>query len=445
MLIQAYSEIADSLRRFERLQQSFTDKEELYPTFAVFYADILHFHKVAYQFVTRRCEHCSVEYVDTIILPSLGWKVLFITSWGRFKPKFGIIIDNLKKHGELIDKEVNAYNIIEARETRRSLEAWKNETLERFAREDKEQGARQILGLSTWLGVDDSDQVMIEESLTKAGSDYPGTVDWVLRSPEMAQWLRPTYTNSFLWLRGGPGTGKSVITASLLGFLGSSNLSLVIRHFCSYTYISSIQYDRTIKNLLLQCIRDTGDLIAQIYEEHVGSKPPTLSLIEGLLETAIEVRSGASRNPVPLYILIDGLDEFPTDGQRRLIRIMGRLVGKGGNCKVMFSSRDSMALRERFKTKACISLSEEKAHLRAATTTFAELRLLSMHHKLEELGISEQGLKAIAFEIGVRSDGRCRFLPYTLTLRADRTLLRHVSLGSISPELPLFQFLLQRG
>jgi len=54
-IIKAYSDIADSLHRFQRLELSFRDKPEIYPTFAVFYADILSFHKAAYKFVTRPC------------------------------------------------------------------------------------------------------------------------------------------------------------------------------------------------------------------------------------------------------------------------------------------------------------------------------------------------------------------------------------------------------
>ena len=52
-IIRAYSQIADSLRRFQALERSFQGTPELYPTFTVFYADILTFHKSAYKFVSR--------------------------------------------------------------------------------------------------------------------------------------------------------------------------------------------------------------------------------------------------------------------------------------------------------------------------------------------------------------------------------------------------------
>lgn len=54
-IIKAYAQIADALRRFQLLERSFQGKPDLYPTFAVFYADILTFHKAAYKFVSRPC------------------------------------------------------------------------------------------------------------------------------------------------------------------------------------------------------------------------------------------------------------------------------------------------------------------------------------------------------------------------------------------------------
>jgi len=54
-IVRAYSQIADSLRRFQALERSFQGKPEIYPTFAVFYANIIAFHKAAYKFVSRPC------------------------------------------------------------------------------------------------------------------------------------------------------------------------------------------------------------------------------------------------------------------------------------------------------------------------------------------------------------------------------------------------------
>lgn len=287
---------------------------------------------------------------------------------------------------------------------------------ERLAREDREQTARQTQGLIAWLRLDDSDQIILQDSLASISVNYPGTVDWVLKKPEVVAWLRPTPDTPFLWLQGGPGTGKSVIAAGLLRFLDSQNNPLVIRHFCSYSQSSSTLYDQIIKALLLQSVRGDGDLVTHIYEEYVGSKQAALPLLEKLLETSAEVLSGSSKGQNPVYIVLDGLDECPDDKQRRLVRMMDRLVAKGDTCKVLISSRDTVPLHEKLRRRPCVSLSEEKVSLTVAITRFAGMRLQAMQNKLMDLGISEEGFRGIATRIGVKSDGKSAFPVHVMYL-----------------------------
>lgn len=52
-IIKGYSSISESLKRFEILSDAFISQPEFQHTLAVFYADILEFHKHAYKFVRR--------------------------------------------------------------------------------------------------------------------------------------------------------------------------------------------------------------------------------------------------------------------------------------------------------------------------------------------------------------------------------------------------------
>jgi len=331
------------------------------------------------------------------------WKTLFLTTWGRFERELETIITDLHRHEDLIDKEVNAHNIIEASAMRESLRAWREEKLELLAKEQKQQTARQMQGVITWLRLDDSDQITLFDFLDKVGESHPGTVDWVTKKPQVASWLRPTPDHPFLWLQGGPGTGKSVIVARLVTFLNASKSSFVIRHFCSYTHDSSMQYDQIIKSLLLQSAQGNADLVAHIHEEYVGSRQATLPVLEKLLEMSVQLLS--SDDPRVLHILLDGLDECPGDKQRRLVRLMERLASTGGKCKVLISSRDTPPLRERLKGKSVLSLAEEKDCLRDAIARYALVRLHGMASRLHELGISDDRMQSIASLVGERADG----------------------------------------
>ncbi|KAK0613980.1 hypothetical protein B0T14DRAFT_592027 [Immersiella caudata] len=389
-IIRAYSQIADSLRRFQLLERSFQGKPEIYPTFAIFYANILTFHKTAYKFVSRPC-----------------WKLLFLTTWGRFQREFDGILDDLKMNGDLIDKEANAHNIVEARAMRRNLDSWKAHSLAQLAQSQREQAARQIQGLISWLHLDDSDQLALVDSLTEVGVSHPGTVDWVLKKSQLAAWLRPTADSRFLWLHGGPGTGKSVILAQLVSFLRSSNKSLVVHHFCSFTHGSSTQYDQIIKALLLQLAHGDGDLVNYIYEEYVGSKSATISLLEKLLEVAIEALScnSGTQGFGAIHILVDGLEECPGDKQTRLIRMLERLMATGSACKVLVSSRDSPNSHVKKKRPSVISMADEKPSIAEAIKRFAAIELENMREKLAQLRIPDDQQWEIAASISIRSDG----------------------------------------
>lgn len=52
-IIKGYAQLAESLGRFEILDTAFKDNHGFQQTLAVFYADILQFHKHAYKFVRR--------------------------------------------------------------------------------------------------------------------------------------------------------------------------------------------------------------------------------------------------------------------------------------------------------------------------------------------------------------------------------------------------------
>lgn len=59
-IIKAYSRIGESLKRFRVLDATFSQNASFQQTLAVFYADILRFHKQAYTFVRRSCKWCRI-------------------------------------------------------------------------------------------------------------------------------------------------------------------------------------------------------------------------------------------------------------------------------------------------------------------------------------------------------------------------------------------------
>lgn len=100
-LLDSYAQICDTLPRFDRLSVAFKNNVHFQKVLAMFYADILEFHRQAYKFFTQRV-----------------WRRLFDTSWTGFDRRFKGILDNLSRNAELVEKEATAADITEAKEWR---------------------------------------------------------------------------------------------------------------------------------------------------------------------------------------------------------------------------------------------------------------------------------------------------------------------------------------
>ncbi|RTE75699.1 hypothetical protein BHE90_009823 [Fusarium euwallaceae] len=98
-IIKAYSSIAEPLRRFEILSDAFMLHDpEFHNTLAVFYADILEIHGQTYKLVRRS-----------------NWKAMFSTSSARFQKRIHRIVEDLNRHGSLIDQWANRGRLFGAR------------------------------------------------------------------------------------------------------------------------------------------------------------------------------------------------------------------------------------------------------------------------------------------------------------------------------------------
>ncbi|KAH8690624.1 NACHT domain protein [Talaromyces proteolyticus] len=393
-IVKAYSRIGESLTRFKVLSETFSQNTEFQQTFAVFYVDILQFHKEAYKFVRRS-----------------GWRIFFLTSWGRFQRRFDSILEDLARHEQQIDKEANAYNIFEARNMRKALEEWRQENLAKVKHEEEEQTARQLEAICRWLKKNETDQSLIFDRASTEGSKHPGTCSWVTKNSKISTWLRNDQSDvPFIWLQGNPGTGKTVIVGQLIKFLNSSPTSFVVSHFCTYSYASSIQYDEILKSLLFQMLLANSDAVAHIYGVYVVERKQTsILLLEQLLQTAITAWLEDRGHQHTLHMLVDGLDEVDSEKQNRIINVMNRILKasplRSGTLKVLFSSRSSQLLNRALRKKPTISLSDEKDSLELGICAYAEQRLKAQTHRLSQLGLQDADFADIGQSIARRADG----------------------------------------
>ncbi|KAM0420431.1 hypothetical protein ACHAPT_011852 [Fusarium lateritium] len=392
-IIKGYSNIAESLKRFEILSDAFIRESEFQETVAVFYADILQFHKHAYKFVRR-----------------IGWKLTFLTSWGRFERRFDNILEDLKQHGRLIDQEANARNITEAKKMREDIRAWREESQGRVRHDETEQSAKQFAAIASWLKINESDQLAIFDSISSEAAGYQGTYEWILKNPKVRSWARCEPDTPALWLRGSAGTGKSVLCTQLVNFMKASNI-FVVCHFCSYLYASSTAYEQILKSLLLQLVRKDGDLVAHVYGAYVLQKKLlTTTALEQLFQTLLANMSDQLSQVEYALVIVDGLDECEPDKQTRLIRLINQITSKpslpGSTvCKVLLSSRAPSNALQSLKRKQTISLTDEKNSLQGAIGQYVGQRLRSLDTRLRQLDIGEAEIEEIRNVIVEKADG----------------------------------------
>ncbi|KAH7303097.1 hypothetical protein B0I35DRAFT_384399 [Stachybotrys elegans] len=424
-IIKAYSQIAEPLQRFKIIDRAFSSDKDVQRSLAIFYSDILKFHKEAYRFVRRS-----------------SWRLFFLTSWGRFQRHFEGIIEDLKAHEELIDKTANAVHISESKEMRRTLQIWRQEHLDKLAREEAEQTAAQYLAIIGCLRVDESTQLKIFDTIASEASTNPGTCDWILKQSTIQAWMRCHQSSTFLLLHGRPGCGKSVLATQIVQFLQASKQSLVVSHLCTYSYDESMDYDKILRSVLMQLIRSDTDLVAHIYDALIlKKKVPGSKLLEELIRNSV---SASSLNPSLtryIHIIIDGLDECDKITQSRVIKMMERVVSAAFSsgstvCKVLLSSRASPAVAKKARQTQTVSLSDENESLEKAIETYASQRLSLLQPQFSQLRISNDDLNALGLRIAKKAEGMFLWARLVLDYLASNMFLRRDEVLSAAEALP---------
>lgn len=316
----------------------------------------------------------------------------------------------MNRHGELIDKEANALDIAEAKELRKDIRCWREESLEQVENFEREQAAKQYKAIMSWLKADESDQLAIFDAISREGNRFQGTCSWITKNSKLRSWLEKKPDLAMLWLQGNLGTGKSVLSTQIVNFMKAAGM-FVIHHYCVHSYASSMMYEQILRSLLLQLLRKDGEMIAHIYEDCVlGKKSPSTQTLEKLLKTLLPNMVQEPRQTEYVWIVIDGLDECDTQKQASAIDFLNHLAPKtsslgGMICKVLISSGNSATIASRLRGKQVLSLGEERTHLNAAIKSYASQRLESMHEKLHQLDIQTKEVEDIELEIAKKADG----------------------------------------
>jgi len=203
------------------------------------------------------------------------------------------------------------------------------------------------------------------------------------------------------------------MAAQILAFLHATNHSLLVSHFCTYSYTSSMRYDLALRSLLLQFIQGNEDLTAyvcKLKDPQFTKRPVTPRALQRLIRVLAQ---GASKSPGEtrhVHIVLDGLDECDNEKQSRLVTLLEQLVSVTESslsaiCKVLLITRPSASLARRFRKKTIISLAEQNEHLEKAIQSYARRKLGSLRPRFHQMDIGSTDIETMANTLAKKADG----------------------------------------
>ena len=327
-ILQAFADIADVLPRLDRLKATFPTDSNFNQVIGLIYSDIIEFHQRAYKFFRRK-----------------AWHVWFAFDWGLFERRFGLILQKLARHSELLDREAAAAHFSEMKQFRekRQLEE------DTFERERHYRMARDVF---EWLSAAQDEQ---EEHLHRISDKrQPETCNWVLKDPQMQPWIEDDGGEAVLWMTGIPGAGKSLICSLLVQHLQSQQRLSTLYYFCinqSPKENTCANILRTLATQLLQQNSDMASLVNQAYLQKGSNRsgPAVRKLLIEVLPTAKTAR-----------IVIDGIDECEHATQQEVLRSLIEIQKSTNHCcKLLVSSRDEPQIQKPLAGKINLKLGDK--------------------------------------------------------------------------------------
>ncbi|ETS82029.1 hypothetical protein PFICI_07031 [Pestalotiopsis fici W106-1] len=212
---------------------------------------------------------------------------------------------------------------------------------------------------------------------------YSSTANWVFETPQFQQWLEGE--SSLLWCSGKIGSGKTIITASVIQHIlqikedGNSSLGPVSFFFAQFDDSESLRAEIALKSILRQRL-EAMDIPEELYETsaadwHDLSKP---------LERYMSV-------PQRSFILVDGLDECSKMDRKELLSKLAKLCSANANIRVFLASRPSLReeIQKYFRSMEYLTL--DCAATNEDISTYVE-GILNEKHEDGDFKVGDQSL-----------------------------------------------------
>ena len=205
---------------------------------------------------------------------------------------------------------------------------------------------------------------------------HPGTCGWILENDTFSRWSKTSVAaaqpNLLLWINGGPGMGKTVLSAAIIDHLRSLS-ALKENPILIYFYFKGF----SDKN------NPSAAVLSFLYQILVQNK--NNSMIDSKVSKVFGVANGASNSEfdslwnhfcgvleelLTVTIVLDGLDEC-SDSKTFVKNLLN--LSKNGRTRIVITSRREKHFVKQFET--CQSLEITPEHVQKDIKTFVEFKI----------------------------------------------------------------------
>ncbi|KAH9960741.1 hypothetical protein BJV74DRAFT_360668 [Russula compacta] len=200
---------------------------------------------------------------------------------------------------------------------------------------------------------------------TASDAHHEGTALWFTQSNAFKNWKA---SGSFLWIHGKPGSGKSVLSSSIIqdiNDISNSTSAHIAYFFFDFKHTGKQDLRALLSSLLIQLSHQSNsfcDVLLRYHSAHQsGSQQPNDRALTQCLEDILKVQG-----QTPIYLIIDALDECPNTGmpspRDNVLVLVEKLVQlKLQNLHLCVTSRPEVDIRRSLEplTSNRISLHDE--------------------------------------------------------------------------------------
>ncbi|TVY84848.1 Vegetative incompatibility protein HET-E-1 [Lachnellula suecica] len=202
-----------------------------------------------------------------------------------------------------------------------------------------------------------------------------GTCEWVFRNALFQAWKGDAHGDPVLWVKGIPGAGKTILSTYIIRKLQEEGRFTTAYHICNSYTTGKHLLGEIMRSITVQFLRSNLDIASYIFENYANKGlTPSATRVKGLLEKLLQT--------IPsIRIIIDGLDEYPVSDQRTILNELLSLSKlASGQCRILFSNRESENINKRLNGRPTLSLRDQNADLTKDIELYVHAELDSFRH-----------------------------------------------------------------